>query len=82
MNASTWKSIDIVAYVLLLVGALNWGLVGFFGFDLVAGLFGQMTMLSRIVYGLVGLAALYDVLSLPSIFKRWQIHLRHRPLQA
>lgn len=82
MNASTWKSIDVIAYALLIIGALNWGLVGFFGFDLVAALFGPMTALSRMVYGLVGLAAFYDLLSLPSIFKRWEIHMHHRPVQA
>ena len=37
MKASVWKTIDVVAYSLLLIGALNWGLVGLFGFDLVAG---------------------------------------------
>ena len=82
MNSATWKTIDVFAYALLLIGALNWGLVGFLGFDLVAVLFGNMSMLSRIVYGLVGLAALYDLLSLPAIFKRWEIHLHHRPVQA
>jgi uncharacterized membrane protein YuzA (DUF378 family) len=82
MKASMLKSIDIIAYALLIIGALNWGLVGFLGFDLVATLFGQMSVLSRMVYGLVGLAALYDLLSLPSIFKRWDIHLQHHPVQA
>lgn len=82
MKAVTWKSIDVIAYALLIIGALNWGLVGFFGFDLVAGLFGPMTMMSRVVYALVGVAALYDLLSLPSIFKRWEIHLHHHPAQA
>jgi uncharacterized membrane protein YuzA (DUF378 family) len=82
MKASTLKSIDIIAYALLIIGALNWGLVGFLGFDLVATLFGQMSVLSRMVYGLVGLAALYDLLSLPSIFKRWDIHLQHHPIRA
>ncbi|MHC4439052.1 MAG: DUF378 domain-containing protein [Planctomycetota bacterium] len=82
MKASMLKSIDIFAYALLLIGALNWGLVGFLGFDLVAALFGQMSVLSRIVYALVGIAALYDLLSLPSIFKRWDIHLQHHPVNA
>lgn len=81
MKASKLKSIDVIAYSLLLIGALNWGLVGFFGFDLVAAIFGNMTVLSRIVYALVGLAALYDVVSLPGILKRWEIHL-HRPAHA
>ncbi|MHC4206517.1 MAG: DUF378 domain-containing protein [Planctomycetota bacterium] len=82
MKASMLKSIDIFAYALLLIGALNWGLVGFLGFDLVAALFGQMSVLSRMVYALVGIAALYDLLSLPSIFKRWDIHLQHHPVNA
>lgn len=48
----------MIAYVLVIVGALNWGLVGLFGFDLVAALFGDMTTLSRLVYSLVGISAL------------------------
>jgi uncharacterized membrane protein YuzA (DUF378 family) len=51
--------VDWVALVLVLVGALNWGLVGILEFDLVATIFGDMTLLTRIVYSLVGLAALY-----------------------
>ena len=82
MKASTWKTIDIIAYALLLIGALNWGLVGFFGFDLVATLFGQMTLFSRIVYALVGFAAFYDLVSLPAIFKRWEIHMHEHPVHA
>jgi len=54
------KSINVLIAVLLIVGGLNWGLVGMFGFDLVATLFGQMTILSRIVYALVGAAAVYQ----------------------
>lgn len=45
------------SYILVLVGALNWGLVGLFDFDLVATIFGEMTTLSRLVYILVGLSA-------------------------
>ena len=78
MKASMWKSIDVIAYTLLLIGALNWGLVGFFGFDLVAALFGTMTVLSRTVYALVGAAALYDLFSLPAILRRWEVHLHHQ----
>lgn len=51
--------VDWLALILVLVGALNWGLVGILEFDLVATLFGDMSFLSRIVYSLVGLAALY-----------------------
>jgi uncharacterized membrane protein YuzA (DUF378 family) len=82
MKSSFLKSIDVIAYSLLMIGALNWGLVGLFGFDLVAAILGEMSVLSRMVYSIVGLAALYDVLSLPSIFRRWEIHLHHQPVHA
>lgn len=51
--------LDIISLTLVIVGALNWGLIGLFNFDLVAALFGKMSMLSRIVYSLVGIAGLY-----------------------
>jgi len=51
--------VDWLALILVLVGALNWGLVGILEFDLVATLFGEMSYLTRIIYSLVGLAALY-----------------------
>jgi uncharacterized protein len=51
--------LDYIALVLVIVGGLNWGLVGAFNFDLVARLFGEMTAVTRVVYILVGLAALY-----------------------
>ncbi len=50
--------VKIITFVLVLVGALNWGLVGAFGIDLVALIFGDMTLLSRIVYILVGVSAI------------------------
>jgi uncharacterized protein len=53
------NALKIVALVLVIVGGLNWGLVGLLNFDLVATIFGAMSMLSRIVYTLVGLSALY-----------------------
>ncbi len=52
------KGYGKIALVLLIIGGLNWGLVGLFNFDLVAFLLGRMTLLSRIVYVLVGVAAL------------------------
>lgn len=55
---STFNVVAIVALVLLIVGGLNWGLVGLFNFDLVATLFGVMSPLSRIVYVLVGISAI------------------------
>jgi uncharacterized membrane protein YuzA (DUF378 family) len=53
------KTIYIIALVLLVIGGLNWGLVGLFGFDLVATIFGDASALSRIVYSLVGISAVY-----------------------
>ncbi|MBU5590517.1 DUF378 domain-containing protein [Clostridium sp. MSJ-4] len=55
------KALDFIALLLVVIGALNWGLIAFFSFDLVASLFGNMTAFSRIVYGLVGLAGLYAI---------------------
>lgn len=53
------KAFDYTALTLVIIGAVNWGLIGFFGFDLVAFVFGNMSWLSRIVYALVGLSGLY-----------------------
>jgi hypothetical protein len=55
------NAVDWIALILVIVGGLNWGLVGFFNFDLVATLFGNMSSISRVVYGLVGIAALYMI---------------------
>ena len=44
---------------LAIIGCINWGLIGFFGFDLVSFIFGDMTWLSRIIYALVGLSGIY-----------------------
>ena len=55
------KTLDTIALLLVIIGAVNWGLIGFFRFDLVAALFGDMSTLSRIVYSLVGIAGLYCV---------------------
>ncbi len=50
--------LKIITFVLVLIGAINWGLVGAFGIDLVALIFGDMTLLARIVYILVGVSAI------------------------
>ncbi len=55
------KVIDKIALVLIIIGAINWGLIGLFGFDLVATIFGEMSIISRIVYGLVGLSGLWGI---------------------
>ncbi|MFC1677653.1 DUF378 domain-containing protein [Planctomycetota bacterium] len=69
------KKLDILIGALLVIGGLNWGMVGLFNFDLVAAIFGQMTFLSRIIYILVGFAAVYDIVTIKAIWKRWNIHL-------
>ena len=65
------KTLDVVFAVLFVVGGLNWGLVGLFRFDLVATLLGPMSGLSRVVYALVGLSAVYQAMSLKAIQRRW-----------
>jgi len=52
----------IIALILVIIGAINWGLIGFFQFDLVAAIFGgQNAVVSRIIYALVGLAGLWSI---------------------
>ncbi len=67
------KKFDVIAAVLLVVGGLNWGLVGTANFDLVAAIFGAGSILSKIVYSLVGVAAVYQAASVKAIQKRWHI---------
>ncbi|MBU1701990.1 MAG: DUF378 domain-containing protein [Candidatus Eisenbacteria bacterium] len=68
------KAIDIIVATLLVVGGLNWGLVGFFNFDLVESIFGSMSGMSRVVYILVGFAAVYQVAFLKSLQDRWAVN--------
>lgn len=63
------KTLDWIAVILVIIGALNWGLIGFFGFDLVAYIFGSMSIVSRVVYALVGLSAIYMLFILPKLSK-------------
>jgi uncharacterized membrane protein YuzA (DUF378 family) len=69
------KKLDLIAVVLLVVGGLNWGLVAIARFDLVAAIsglaFGETNALTRIVYGLVGLSAVYVAAQLRTIVRRW-----------
>ncbi|HBC95814.1 MAG TPA: DUF378 domain-containing protein [Clostridium sp.] len=53
------RTLDIIALVLVVIGALNWGLIGFFRYDLIASLFGTMSPFTRVLYALVGLGGLY-----------------------
>lgn len=65
---NTW---DWVALVLLIIGGLNWGLVGLFSFDLVAAIFGELSVLSRIIYILVGIAAVFVAIDAFRWSGRW-----------
>ena len=56
------KLFDVVAAILLIVGGLNWGLVGLWNFDLVASLFGAGSPIALVIYDLVGLSAIYRIL--------------------
>jgi uncharacterized membrane protein YuzA (DUF378 family) len=58
------RALNLVTLALLIVGGLNWGLVGLFNLDLVAALFGEMSLMSRIVYTLVGISALWQIVPL------------------
>lgn len=55
------KTFDYIVLVLVIIGAINWGLIGFLQFDLVRVVFGNMSLLSRIVYAIVGLCGLYAI---------------------
>lgn len=55
------KIIDRIALVLVIIGAINWGLIGFFNFNLVEMIFGNMTIISRIIYALVGISGLWAI---------------------
>lgn len=71
------KKLDLLAAILVIVGALNWGLVALAKFDLVAAVFGldfgQTNPLTRIVYGLVGLSAVYLVTQVRALPQRWTV---------
>jgi uncharacterized membrane protein YuzA (DUF378 family) len=71
------RTLDVIATILVLIGALNWGLVGLFQFDLVAAIFaepnvvGGTWLLPRLVYVLVGLAAIYEIVAVRGLQHRW-----------
>lgn len=55
------KIVDRIVLILIIIGAINWGLIGLFKFNLVELLFGDMTILARIVYSLVGISGLWGI---------------------
>ena len=64
------NALDWIALILVIVGGLNWGLVGIFGFDLVAWIFGSVYFIARIVYIVVALAAVYMVIIAATLKKK------------
>jgi hypothetical protein len=64
------SALDWIALILIIVGGLNWGLVGAFKFDLVAAILGSMSAVARIVYILVGLSAIYTLILLAKLGKK------------
>ena len=55
------KILNIISLALIIIGAVNWGLLGFFQFDLVAAIFGDMSVFSRVIYSLIGICGLYSI---------------------
>ncbi len=67
-----WNGFDKLIVILIIIGAVNWGLIGFFRYDLIAAIFGgQLAALSRLIYAIVGLAGLWAI----SLFWRSREHL-------
>ena len=66
------KAIDLVVTTLLIIGGLNWGIIGLFNIDLVGLAFGNMSLLARAVYTLVGLSAVYEAVGFRTIQHRWE----------
>ena len=63
------STLDWIVLILVIIGALNWGLIGLFEFNLVSAIFGEMTAISRVVYTLVGLSGLYLIIQAPKFKK-------------
>ncbi len=69
------KTLDIIVTVLLVIGAINWGLVGVFGFNIVTALFGEATALTRVFYTVVGLCGIFEAfnfsIGFEALHHRW-----------
>ena len=64
------KILDVIVGILLVIGGLNWGLIGFFDFDLISTFFGDMSALTRLVFCLIGVSALYYVFQWNSFYRK------------
>jgi uncharacterized membrane protein YuzA (DUF378 family) len=67
------KTLDLIVAILVVLGGLNWGVVGFFNYDVVAAIFGEASVVSRVIYSLFGLCALYEAVMVRWASKRWGI---------
>ena len=64
----------IISYILVLIGAINWGLIGFMNLDIVALLFGEMSLITRIIYDIIGISAIISLISsFKHVFYRYDI---------
>mgnify|MGYP000399915218 CR=1 FL=1 len=70
------KGFDYTALTIVIIGAINWGLIGFFQFNLVSFIFGNGTWLTRVIYALVGLSGLYLISFMEESVPLWKI--RHK----
>ena len=68
------RTINLIAYILLIIGGINWFVIGVSGFDVVAGIFGTLSVVSRIIYILVGISAIWLIIS-PIITNRHKLEL-------
>ncbi len=66
------KKFDLITFVLVIIGGLNWGLLGILSFDLITFVFGNINGLNRVVHILIGLSALYYVIAFRAILQRWR----------
>ena len=71
------RAINLVTLLLVIIGGLNWGLVGLFDLDLVAAIFGEMSPFARIVYVLVGASALWQIMPLLNGFSSDETRAQH-----
>ena len=64
------STLDLIAVILLIIGGLNWGLVGIFSLDVIGAIFGDMSAVSRIIYVLIGLSGLWVLFSVGKLGKK------------
>ena len=70
LSTNNLHTLDWIAMTLMIIGGINWGLIGLFNFDLVSALFGTMSALSRAIYALVGMSALYSIYTSSKLVSR------------